>query len=159
MSCANSPSLTPNIHLPVIWRAKVHDWPKRHLRRPEVNYKQSQKHRNDRFAKTDSSIIENFPAKDNVSASKAAFSGGKSKVQNSLQNEFNRSHDKPLPPTPTHHKNDDMLITREVSLSPQRRKRSNSSNLMQSHQQIVGSRNSLSNIGKQASAPEVGFHA
>lgn len=65
-----------------------------------------------------------------------------------------------MPPTPTHHGNDPSgtLILREFSLSPQRRKRSNSSNLLQMKEPIIGSRSSLnrlSNIGKQRSAPEV----
>lgn len=85
-----------------------------------------------------------------------------------FQSGFNHSHDKPLPPTPTHPKPAEekggtgTLILRHVSLSPQRRKRSNSSNLMRDpqHQQLIGgsrsSLNHLANIGKQTSAPEVG---
>ena len=82
-----------------------------------------------------------------------------------FQSGFNHSHDKPLPPTPTHptqaaEEQGGTLILRHVSLSPQRRKRSNSSNLMRDPQQLIGgsrsSLNHLANIGKQTSAPEVG---
>lgn len=82
-------------------------------------------------------------------------------------------HDKPLPPTPTKRENivgsnnnedeekGTLIMHRHVSVSPQRRQRSNSSNLLHVRSDrllLSGSRTSLNqqlaNIGKQSSAPE-----
>uniref|UniRef100_A0A915N8R5 Protein kinase domain-containing protein n=1 Tax=Meloidogyne javanica TaxID=6303 RepID=A0A915N8R5_MELJA len=86
-----------------------------------------------------------------------------------------RQHDKPLPPTPTKRGNivgganneedeekGTLVVHRHASVSPQRRQRSNSSNLLHVRSDrllLSGSRTSLNqqlaNIGKQSSAPEV----
>nr|CAD2202813.1 unnamed protein product [Meloidogyne enterolobii] len=112
----------------------------------------------------DSSMVETFSERKVLLNEK--------RQQRSL--DASRQHDKPLPPTPTKRGNivgganneedeekGTLVVHRHASVSPQRRQRSNSSNLLHVRSDrllLSGSRTSLNqqlaNIGKQSSAPE-----
>uniref|UniRef100_A0A915MPD7 non-specific serine/threonine protein kinase n=1 Tax=Meloidogyne javanica TaxID=6303 RepID=A0A915MPD7_MELJA len=113
----------------------------------------------------DSSMVETF-------SERKVLLFNEKRQQRSL--DASRQHDKPLPPTPTKRGNiigganneedeekGTLVVHRHASVSPQRRQRSNSSNLLHVRSDrllLSGSRTSLNqqlaNIGKQSSAPE-----